>query len=49
MGYVLSVLSTGACIWYGARNWNSDGEPRPEELQADLNWESKEEMMNEEL
>ncbi|MCW0482882.1 symporter small accessory protein [Gaoshiqia sediminis] len=49
LGYLLSVLSLVACVWYGAANWNKGAEITAEELKRDIDWETKEDQINEEL
>lgn len=49
MGYMLSIMSLVLCIVYGAYNWNKGKEPVQEDLTTDLEWEQKEEEMNQML
>jgi len=49
MGYLLSILSLILCIVYGACNWNKGSEPAQEDLTTDLEWEQKDEEMNQML
>lgn len=49
LGYLLSLLSLIACVWYGAKNWNKGAEIDPDELKRDIDWEEKEDQINEQL
>lgn len=43
MGYIFAVLGLIACVVYGLLNWNKGRETDIEEIQKDLDWESKDE------
>lgn len=47
LGYLLAILSLIACVVYGMLNWNKGSEPAPAELVEDLEWEQKDEEINE--
>lgn len=49
LGYLLAILSTIACVWYGVKNWNKGAETEPVELQQDVEWETKDEQINEQI
>lgn len=48
LAYVLTVLSTAACVVYGIANWNKDGEPDREEAELEARWMSEERVIEEE-
>lgn len=43
MGYIFAILGLIACVVYGIMNWNKGKETDIEEIQKDLEWESKDE------
>jgi len=43
LGYLFSILGLIACVVYGALNWNKGMETNMDEIQKDLDWESKDE------
>ena len=47
LGYLLAILSLVACVVYGIINWNKGSDPAPPELVEDLEWEQKDEEINE--
>ena len=49
LGYLLAVLSLAACVWYGAKNWNNGSETDVAEWKKDLDWEEKDEQINQQL
>lgn len=49
LGYLFAILSTVACIWYGVKNWNKGSEPEISEIQKDIEWETKDEKINEQF
>uniref|UniRef100_UPI0032169669 symporter small accessory protein n=1 Tax=uncultured Draconibacterium sp. TaxID=1573823 RepID=UPI0032169669 len=46
LGYLLAILGLLACVVYGMINWNKGRETDIDEIQKDLDWESKEEQTN---
>lgn len=48
-GYALAVLSLIACVWYGVRNWNRGQETDASEMEKDLAWEDRDELLKEKL
>lgn len=49
LGYLLALLSLGACIWYGVKNWNKGQEVDISEIQQDIDWEARDEQLKEQL
>ncbi|MCY1722854.1 hypothetical protein OU798_21075 [Prolixibacteraceae bacterium Z1-6] len=49
LGYLFSILGLIACIVYGILNWNKGRETDIEEIQKDLEWESKDELTKGEI
>jgi hypothetical protein len=45
--YLLCILSTLLCVFYGIIYWNKEGEREKEEISEELEWEAKEEEMQE--
>ena len=43
LGYVFAILGLITCVVYGALNWNKGAETDIDEIQKDLDWESKDE------
>lgn len=43
MGYIFAILGLIACVVYGVLNWNKGRETDINEIQKDLDWESKDE------
>lgn len=46
-GFLLTILSLIACVVYGILNWNKGSDPAPTELVEDIEWEQKDEEINE--
>jgi len=49
LGYLFSILGLIACIVYGVLNWNKGRETDIDEIQKDLEWESKDEQTKSEI
>jgi hypothetical protein len=49
LGYLLAILGLIACVVYGLINWNKGRETDIEEIQKDLDWESKDEQAKTEI
>lgn len=49
LGYLFAILGLIACVVYGALNWNKGRETDIEEIQKDLDWESKDEQTKTEI
>lgn len=49
MGYIFAILGLMACVIYGIMNWNKGEETDIEEIQKDLEWESKDEQTKSEI
>ena len=47
--YLLCIFSTLLCVIYGAINWNKEGETEEEEIVEEMDWEKKEEVMEEKM
>jgi len=47
--YLLCILSMLLCVIYGLLNWNKEGETEEEEISEELDWEKKEEEMEEKM
>ncbi len=49
LAYVLCVLSTLLCVVYGIVNWNKGGEDESVQITEESEWESKQNIIDEEL
>ncbi len=49
LGYLMAIISLIACIVYGIINWNKGMEDSLDEIEKDLNWEDKEEQIQNEI
>lgn len=49
MGYIFAILSLIACVIYGVVNWNKGMEKDTMEIQKDLDWEEKDEVLKGEI
>lgn len=47
IGYVLTILSVIACIVFSVKNWNKGADTVSEEPDKNLEWEKKENELNE--
>ena len=47
--YVLCILSTLLCVVYGIVNWNKGGEDESVQITEESEWESKQNIIDEEL
>ena len=45
--YLLCILSTLLCVFYGIANWNREGEQEASEIREEEAWEKGEEEMQE--
>lgn len=49
MGYIFAIFGLIACVVYGIMNWNKGKETDIEEIEKDLEWESKDEQSKTEI
>lgn len=49
MGYIFAILGLIACVVYGIMNWNKGRETDIEEIEKDLEWESKDDQAKSEI
>jgi hypothetical protein len=45
--YILCILATLLCVVYGILNWNKGGDDEEEQIKEELEWEKKEQEMEE--
>lgn len=49
LAFSLSVLASLLCVVYGLLNWNREGDTEAEEMTEELEWEKKEQAIDETL
>ena len=47
--YILCILSAIACVVYGIVNWNKGDDATEKEIKKEIDWEKKEQEINENL